>query len=514
MAKAQELLQQGLAALEAKDRAKARDLLTQAMEEDPNNVEIWVALSKATDDVDEKRIALASILQLDPNNAYAKAELAKAEQEKVRSSDDAEIAPGITRRTARNTALGLTLYTVLVCGLAFTVQSSIVSSYNARQTQLAQEIDSATAAALAITESWLTATQSAAETATQATAFAQETLFAQASPTPTATATRSRDLPTPIPPTETPTPIQVDRGAPPPADLAGRLLAWGGLVANPEVRGFLNLLQIPASGGALSRVNSDTVRFPTSDLSTSRLVYMRALRPAWILYLVGTNRDLGDDLGPRFAQLQVENLRQPRLSSQGNHLIFIADTPLIGSSAVFMYNLSNNQAIRLTSDIADYQSADVNADGTLVIAAKGSPDGGSDLVLIRANDEANGFRQSALTADGGLTVEAFPRFGPDGAQIIFQAHKGNPNDHDLYVGRLLGSNDPNIGFTLAGGAQLFHQTPDDDIYPVFSPDGQHVAFASNRGGVYNIFIINFSNRSLIYQLTSEAQPVYPADWTN
>jgi Tfp pilus assembly protein PilF len=174
MAKAQELLQQGLEALEAQNRDKARDLLTQAMEEDPNNVEIWVALSKATDDVDEKRIALASILQLDPNNAYAKAELAKAEQEKVRSSDDAEIAPGITRRTARNTALGLTLYTVLVCGLAFTVQSSIVGGYNARQAQIAQEINNATAAALAITESWQTATQSAAETATQATAFAQE----------------------------------------------------------------------------------------------------------------------------------------------------------------------------------------------------------------------------------------------------------------------------------------------------------------------------------------------------
>ncbi|MCS6837024.1 MAG: hypothetical protein NZ750_13530 [Anaerolineae bacterium] len=513
MAKAQELLQQGLQALEAKDRAKARDLLTQAMEEDPNSVEIWVALSKATDDVDEKRIALASILQLDPNNAYAKAELAKAEQEKARTSEDVEIVPGITRRMARNTAVGLTLYTMLVCGLAFIVQSNIVGSYNARQAQIAQEFQAATAAVLAITESWETATQGAAETATQVALNVQATLFAQASPTPTATATRSRDLPTPIPPTATPTSFVVQI-TPPPSSLSGSILAWGGSVFNPEVQGFLNLLQIPARGGEPTRVNRDTVRFPTSNLSASRLVYMRALRPAWVLYLVGTNRDLGDDLAPRFAQLQVENLRQPRLSSQGNHLIFIADTPLLGSSAIFMYNLSDNRSIRLTSDIAQYQSADVNADGTLVIAAKASADGGSDLVLIRTDDEANGFRQFALTADGGVTVEAFPRFGPDSAQIIFQAHRGNPSDNDLYAGRLLGSSDPNIGFSLAGGAQLFYQTPNDEIYPVFSPNGRHVAFASNRSGVYNIHIIDFNDRSLVYQLTSEVQPVYPADWTN
>jgi len=510
MANAQDLLKQGLEALEAKDRDKARDLLTQAMEDDPNNVEIWVALSKATDDVDEKRIALASILQLDPQNSYAKAELEKAEKEKARTSDDAEIVPGITRRTARNTALGLTLYSVLVCGIAFTIQSSIAGNYNARQAQVATEVANATAAVLVITESAQAVIQFALETEIQKT---QEVLLT-VSPTPTATATRSRELPTPIPATPTASPTVVDQGTPPPADLAGRLLAWGGNVPNPEVPGFLNLLQIPASGGEASRITSDTVRFPTTDLTTSKLVYMRALRPAWLLYLVGQNRDIGEDMGPRFAQLDVQNLRQPRLSSQGNHLIFIADSPLIGSSAIFMYNLSNNQSVRLTSDVADYQSADVSADGTLVIAAKASGASGSDLVLIRANDEANGFPQSALTADGEQTVEAFPRFGTDGAQIIFQAHKGNPNDHDLYVGRLLGSSDPSIGFSLAGGAQLLLQRPEDDIYPVFSPDGRHVAFASNRNGVYNVFIVDFSNPTLVYQLTNGTQPTYPADWTN
>lgn len=510
MADVTELLNQGLSALSAGEREKARDLLKQAMEEDPNNIAVWEALAQSTDDIDEKRIALVSILQLDASNSYAKTELASLEQEKSQSKADEEIVPGITRGQVRKLVLGLSLLTVLVLGVTFTLRSNITSTYYAGQTAIALDISGATETFIAPTNAAATVQFDAANTATQQSIDAQATAFALNSPTPTATSTRSRELPTAIPPTVTPTatPADARQAPPPPSNLAGNFLVWGGV--NPSSRTYLSLLQLPAIGGDERRVNSDVVQFATTDSLTSKIIYLRSLQNFEVLWVVGQDRNVGEDVSQYFSQFGIRDPRNPRLSRLGNHLVFIAFTEQLGANAVFMYNFQTRQAVRLTSDIAEYENVAVSPDGALVVAAKRSA-GGTDLILINAVDSANGYPQSALTANGDVSVEAFPDFDSTGTLLVFQARDATSNQHDLYIGRLLGT--PDTGFSFAGPPQSMVTAPSDEVYPMLSPDGQYVAYSSNLGGEYGLYVSPVNDGATRYQV-SLTLPLYLAAWTN
>src|SRR6516162_2341503 len=43
--------------------------------------------------------------------------------------------------------------------------------------------------------------------------------------------------------------------------------------------------------------------------------------------------------------------------------------------------------------------------------------------------------------------------------------------------------------TIGGTARAVTSHPAHDIGPVFSPDGRHIAFSSNRHGSYNIYVV-------------------------
>jgi Tol biopolymer transport system component len=51
----------------------------------------------------------------------------------------------------------------------------------------------------------------------------------------------------------------------------------------------------------------------------------------------------------------------------------------------------------------------------------------------------------------------------------------------------------------------------DDVYPVISPDGQYLAFSSNRQGAYNIFVKPLFTEEL-WQLTSAAENAFVGGW--
>lgn len=188
--KAKKLFDEAMEANLTGNTARASDLLKQVVEEDPNNVTAWLELSKLLTDRDERRMALTTVRQLDPNNDYAAAEL-EALEKSAPVEDQSEIAPGIPRKLARTIALGLAAYTLVVCGATFLIISAINGQKAAREAEVAllnlNQAQTQTAIAVNATV--------AVETATQAAAEANATLLVQVSPTPSPTPTPRRTLP-------------------------------------------------------------------------------------------------------------------------------------------------------------------------------------------------------------------------------------------------------------------------------------------------------------------------------
>lgn len=78
------LVNAGLAALQAGDRRRARDLLTEATRRDPRHEAAWLALSAAHDDPAFKRIGLNKVLALNPRHAEARRQLAELDGQPAR----------------------------------------------------------------------------------------------------------------------------------------------------------------------------------------------------------------------------------------------------------------------------------------------------------------------------------------------------------------------------------------------------------------------------------------------
>jgi hypothetical protein len=74
---AKDLTEQGIELLRAGDKDGARSLLQQAVQQNPEDVRAWYYLAGSLSSLYERRQALEQVLQLDPNHAKAKEQLAK-----------------------------------------------------------------------------------------------------------------------------------------------------------------------------------------------------------------------------------------------------------------------------------------------------------------------------------------------------------------------------------------------------------------------------------------------------
>lgn len=155
--------------------------------------------------------------------------------------------------------------------------------------------------------------------------------------------------------------------------------------------------------------------------------------------------------------------------------------------------------------IALTAAVDVQLDGSVPTVRRGGifvmqPDGTGVRQLTHFQTLNFDYQEHGLNLP-----DDHPAISPDGTKIAFTSNRADPDNWDLYVMDINGSNVRRLTFS----AGL-------DVEPAWSPDGTQLAWTSARAGDLNIFVMNVDGTN-VHQLTStsleDIEPAWSPDGT-
>ncbi|HEY6101421.1 MAG TPA: BamA/TamA family outer membrane protein, partial [Anaeromyxobacter sp.] len=193
-------------------------------------------------------------------------------------------------------------------------------------------------------------------------------------------------------------------------------------------------------------------------------------------FVVYHSRTLDDAPGPRKVALDGRDLGRVTVVDANGTLAFRSPREAVVSIGevheefkvyddLWLLDLASGSRRRLTRG-ARASDPDVSADGLTVVYVRRTGPGAMALVR-RAID---GGPEEVLYAHGGAQV-FMPRIARDG-RVAFELHEDGRRDIAVW-----------------SGGRVERVTDDDalDTGPAWTPDGRHLLFASDRGGVLNLY---------------------------
>jgi Tol biopolymer transport system component len=175
----------------------------------------------------------------------------------------------------------------------------------------------------------------------------------------------------------------------------------------------------------------------------------------------------GDEVG---VVSESASYSRARISPDGRHILFDRATPGLGSFDLFSYDVERGVEQRLTTD----PTSEIG--GVWLPGGDAMFSGGVPPHLVRRN-LASGAEQAMLPPPNFSLTEDV---SPDGRTFVFTMRTPRGN-FDIWTLSLTGPPKP---------APLM-ETPFDEMSVRFSPDGRHIAFASDESGRFEVYVAPF-----------------------
>ena len=187
-----------------------------------------------------------------------------------------------------------------------------------------------------------------------------------------------------------------------------------------------------------------------------------------------------------------------------------------GNSEIYVMDADGGNPRRLTNNSDGDWDPSWSPDGERIVFLSdrdGHGDGRASIPEIYVMD-ANGRNQQNLT--NNPNADRSPSWSPDGKRIVFESdrerNKDKPHNGDIYVMDADGGNQQN----------LTNINPNEDRYPSWSPDGERIVFSSSREGhvehnwdiTYEIYVMDAdggNQQRLTNNRNNELSPVWSPD---
>jgi Tol biopolymer transport system component len=175
-----------------------------------------------------------------------------------------------------------------------------------------------------------------------------------------------------------------------------------------------------------------------------------------------------------------------------------------------IYTMQNDgsNVTRLTDDDANDFDPSWSPDGEKIAFASFRDDSDNEeIYVMNANDSSNVTR---LTDDDALDRE--PSWSPDGEKIAFVSDRDSIDDSENEAI----DNNAIYSMNADDGSDVTRLTDDDanPLYPSWSPDGEKIAFSSNRVSDenYEVYVMNADDGSDVTRLTDDDGDDREPDW--
>ncbi|HYV97206.1 MAG TPA: hypothetical protein VE967_07145 [Gemmatimonadaceae bacterium] len=191
---------------------------------------------------------------------------------------------------------------------------------------------------------------------------------------------------------------------------------------------------------------------------------------------------------------EFEELRaaysQSAFSPDGRKLAFTAQRE--GRDVLYIEDIDRGRTtlVRAPKGIEQMISPSFSPDGKQIVFS-GTKGGYSDLYLI--NVDGSNLRQ--LTNDP--LGDHQPQWSPDGSRIAFVSERGPDTDLEILK---FGNWRISVLNLESGDVTVLPNQTGRNLNPMWAPDGQSLAYVSDRTGTANIFLYDFNNKEQ-YELT-------------